>query len=217
MNIKNILSGNAHWQVNKHLSRIFGDLRAAVLLSDFIDSYLFFEEKGQLYERDGLLWFFETCEKTEEKTMLSYREQKKCISILEKHGVIKVGLYGQPAKLHFSICENKIWQLLNSSIAETANLELSKTQNYLYKEYKNKEYINQEKENFKFSQSTKKKDKNLNEQENNSTLLNALPKEEKSCEKKEEKTKDKVNCQKEIIIPKKENKRAKKRKCRDFR
>jgi hypothetical protein len=216
MNIKNVLSGGAHWQVNKHLSRIFGDLRAAVLLSDFIDSYLFFEEKGQLYERDGLLWFFETSEKTEEKTMLSYREQKKCIAILEKHGVIKVGLYGQPAKLHFSICEDKIWQLLNSSIDENAILELSKSQNYLYKEYKHKEYINQEKENLKFSQSTKKKDDYLEKKENNSTLLDALPKEEKSCEKKEEKTKDRVNYQKEIISPKKENKRVKKESAETF-
>ena len=157
MNIKNILSGNAHWQVNKHLSRIFGDLRASVLLSDFIDSYLFFEEKRQLYARDGLLWFFETSEKTEEKTMLSYREQKKCISILEKHGVIKVGLYGQPAKLHFSICEDKIWQLLNSSIAETANLELSKTQNYLYKEYNIKNILIKKRKILNFPNPQKKK------------------------------------------------------------
>ena len=62
---------------------------------------------------------------------------------------------------------------------------MSKSQNYLYKEYKHKEYINQEKENLKFSQSTEKKDENLNEQENNLSFPNALPKEEKNCEKKE--------------------------------
>ena len=53
-------------------------------------------------------------------------------------------------------------------------------------------------------------EENLNEQENNLSFPDAFSKEEKSCEKKEEKTKDKVNNSNEIISPKKENKRAKK-------
>lgn len=144
MNIKNILSSNAHWQVNKHLSKIFGDLRASVLLSDLIDSYIFFDEKSQLIEYNNNMYFFQTSDKMQERTMLSYKEQKTCISILEKHEVIKTKVMGVPAKLHFTISENKIWSLLNSSIDEKSKLELTKGQNILYKELNNKELNNKE-------------------------------------------------------------------------
>lgn len=116
MNIKNVLSTNAHWQVNKHLSRVFGDLRAAVLLSELIDCYLFFEKENKLEEYNGDMYFYETSEKMEEKTTLSYREQKTVISISEKAEVIKTKRMGTPAKLYFSVCEDnllKISKILN--------------------------------------------------------------------------------------------------------
>lgn len=128
MNIKNVLSTNAHWQVNKHLSRVFGDLRAAVLLSELIDCYLFFANENKLTEYNGDMYFYETSEKMEDKTTLSYREQKTVISILENTGVIKTKRMGTPAKLYFSVCEDKIWELLKSNFDKNANQELTKTQ-----------------------------------------------------------------------------------------
>lgn len=126
MKIKSIISQTAFWQVNKQIASIVG-LDAALLLTELVDRHTMHEH--QLIERDGLFYFFATSDDIQKETTLSYRNQKNAIESLEKHRVIFTKLMGTPAKLHFSICENKIWQMLNTSFSETIKLDLSKREN----------------------------------------------------------------------------------------
>lgn len=128
MSLKHILGQNSHWQVNKKLAKEVG-VEAALLLSEFIDCHDFYEKKGQLIDFENELYFYETSEKIEENTTLGYKTQKSCISILVQKGLIKIKLKGLPAKLHFTICEDNIWNLFKTSIAEKVKLVLPKGEN----------------------------------------------------------------------------------------
>ena len=135
MALKNILGQNAFWMVNKSLCKVVG-IEAALLLSDFIDKYSYYEGHEQLFNFDNELYFYCTSNQILESTTLTYRLQKKCIQILEKKELIKIKLTGIPAKLHFTICENKVCEIVNISINKNAKLDSTKTQTK--KEYNNK-------------------------------------------------------------------------------
>jgi hypothetical protein len=128
MNIKNLLGQNSHWQVNKELARKIG-IEPALLLSEIIDSYDYFKERNELVKYDGVLYYFQTSEKIQEKTSLSYKKQKSCIDVLLKHGFIKTTLKGIPAKLHFSVCEDKILHFFNLRIDKGEGAVLPKGKN----------------------------------------------------------------------------------------
>ena len=142
MKIKSVLSQSAFWQINKSLAQKVG-LESALLLSDLIDRESYFEGRGMLIDINGEGYFFVTSKQISDATTLSYRKQKKCITTLEDEGMIKTFLRGVPAKLHFTICESKIWQSVNTSISETLKLDLAKTQ---YKSERNAKTINNNKE-----------------------------------------------------------------------
>jgi len=142
MKIKSVLSQGAFWQINKSLAQKVG-LESALLLSDLIDRESYFEGRDMLIDINGEGYFFVTSKQISDATTLSYRKQKKCITTLEEQGMIKTFLRGVPAKLHFTICESKIWQSVNTSISETLKLDLAKTQ---YKSERNANSINNNKE-----------------------------------------------------------------------
>jgi hypothetical protein len=142
MKIKSVLSQGAFWQINKSLAQKVG-LESALLLSDLIDRESYFEGRDMLIDINGEGYFFVTSKQISDATTLSYRKQKKCIAVLEDEGMIKTFLRGVPAKLHFTICESKIWQSVNTSISETLKLDLAKTQN---KSERNAKTINNNKE-----------------------------------------------------------------------
>lgn len=129
--IKVTLAQGAFWQINKHIARCLKSANAALLLHELIDKYAYHETKGELLEREGYFCFFHTAESIEENTALTYREQKTAIKVLESFGLIKTVLMGVPAKLHFTICENKIYEMCNTSIAESAILDLRKAQYWI--------------------------------------------------------------------------------------
>ena len=120
MKIKAVLSQGSFWQVNKHLTQHLGSIESSLLLSDLIDKHSYTDNKIEL---EGRLWFFSTAKQIEEATTLTYRIQKKCIKNLEAHGLIESRLMGVPAKLHFTICEESIWNMLQASIDKNAILE----------------------------------------------------------------------------------------------
>lgn len=97
-------------------------MEASLLLSDLCDKFEYFSNRDQLIEFAGDEYFYNTVDDIEESTTLWYKVQKRCIKELEKHWLIKTKLMWVPAKLHFTICENKIMQFVNSSFTETANL-----------------------------------------------------------------------------------------------
>ena len=142
MKIKSVLSQGAFWQINKSLAQKVG-LEAALLLSDLIDRESYFDSRDMLININGEKYFFVTSKQISDATTLSYRKQKSSITTLENEGMIKTFLRGVPAKLHFTICESKIWQSVNTSISETIKLDLAETQN---KNERNAKTINNNKE-----------------------------------------------------------------------
>lgn len=115
--IKNILSQNSFWIVNKGIAREIG-LEAALLLSDLVTKSEYFEANNLL--EDG--YFFNTSENIEQDTTLTYHKQKTALKLLEGLGLIEISLVGVPAKLHFKIFENKILNFLNTGIQKSSIL-----------------------------------------------------------------------------------------------
>lgn len=116
-----LLAQGQWWNVNKQIAKLVG-IEAALLLSELVGKYLYHKENSQTVSRNGLEFFFYTSDDIEEGTTLSYTLQKKNIKILEKVGFIRTCLMGIPAKLHFSINENKISEFLKTGIEKNSKL-----------------------------------------------------------------------------------------------
>ncbi len=109
--MRNILSQNAFWIVNKEMAKKVG-LDAALLLSDLVTKQEYFIEE----------WFFNTADNIKEDTTLSYYQQKKEIKILVDKGFIETKLVGVPPRLNFKILENQILSFLNIDIRKTEDI-----------------------------------------------------------------------------------------------
>ena len=116
-----LLAQGQWWNVNKQMAKSVG-IEAALLLSELIGKYLYHKENSQIVSKGGLEYFFYTSDDIEKQTTLSYTLQKKNIKILEKAGFIKTCLMGIPAKLHFTIDENKISEFLKTGIEKNSKL-----------------------------------------------------------------------------------------------
>jgi hypothetical protein len=124
--IKNVLSSNAHWCVNKRIVKEVG-CESSLLLTFLIDKMNIHEK--ELIAFDNGLYFYATSKNIEDDIFIKYKVQKTCIDKLVKCRLIKTKLMGVPAKLHFSICENNIILLMNSSIDEKVKQECTKGEN----------------------------------------------------------------------------------------
>jgi len=113
--LKTFFSQNAHWVVNKELVRLVGGLEEAVLFTDFVDKYTFYETRDELIEIEGSLYFFATASQIEDTTLLSYHRQTQCINKLKLLGVIDTKTFGMPAKKYFTVCENALHSLFGNS------------------------------------------------------------------------------------------------------
>ena len=138
--IKQFLSQNSHWQINKTLAKEIG-LDATLILTDLVDKKIYFDNRDELLDGE---WFFNTTENIEENTTLSYYKQKKALKILEEYGFIEIKLMTIPAKQHFKINESEILNYFNTSFKETSKLDVEKLKN---KSSKNSKRINKNKIN----------------------------------------------------------------------
>ena len=137
IDLKPFLGQNAHWQVNKKIASMVG-IEAALFLSYLIDKDGFFSKSYVVIGEDE--YFFLYSEDIEVETTLSYKVQKKCISILESEGMIKTKLMGIPRKLYFALCKLHIFQKVTYINAERSTIEMPKSE-LIYKEQNNKESI----------------------------------------------------------------------------
>jgi len=126
--IKNCLTQDAFWQINKRLVIELG-IESAVVLTDLIEKYYNFQGRSATLFRNDRHWFFYTSTSIEETFSIGYRVQKRILADLTARGLIMTKLFGSPAKLHITICEKPIALMLNSSFAKTAKLDLPKQQN----------------------------------------------------------------------------------------
>jgi len=143
MEIKNVLSQNAFWQINKKIAKTVG-INAALLLSDLVDKQSYLSSKDEIGE-DG--FFYSTAKQIEESTTLSYKQQKTAIEILESHNMIETQVKGVPAKRHFLIIEEEIWNCLNGKTRSALKEDLDVTKGETINNTSNN--TDQEKENIK--------------------------------------------------------------------
>jgi hypothetical protein len=132
--------------VNKSLAKHLGCIESALLLAYLIDKDDYHATRDERVLFEDEYYFFATSESIEEATTLSYRKQKKCLKILQSHGFIDQVLIGVPAKLHFTIRQNKILRNVTSSISETQKLDLAKREDLSRKEDKEKKQKKEEEE-----------------------------------------------------------------------
>lgn len=85
--------------LNRPLAHAVG-LMETVVYSALIAKWQYYSDRGKL-DPDG--WFYSTIADLEESTSLSDKQQKRCITVLEKRGLIKCSPRGMPAKRSFYI------------------------------------------------------------------------------------------------------------------
>ena len=129
MTILNLLRADGSIVVNKALARNIG-LHEAILYSELISKFFYFQERQQLTE-DG--YFFNTVENLEHDTCLSKYQQAKAIDKLTSLGLIQCSVRGLPARRYFKVVEDEQLILsflsekyLTSSSEETRQLEVKK-------------------------------------------------------------------------------------------
>lgn len=146
--VNKILGLSSFWIVNKAIAKHLKCNDSALLLSDLVDRFNYFQGKGEV--KDG--YFYYTSESIENNINITYHKQKKCIQILKKNGFIDTKVYGIPAKLHFKINENKILKFLNTGIEKIQKQDVEN-----FETNNNREVIREIiKENNTYSKSFKK-------------------------------------------------------------
>lgn len=88
--------------LNRPLAHAVG-LMETVVYSALIAKWQYYSDRDKL-DQDG--WFYSTIADLEESTSLSDKQQKRCITVLEKRGLIKCSPRGMPAKRSFYIIDD---------------------------------------------------------------------------------------------------------------
>lgn len=124
MNLQKILWAEAHWNINKAVAQKVW-LEWALLLAHLISFSNYFWKKWKLVKTKYWDWFFSQTEKQlEEQTFISRRWQDKAIKILKENWFIEQVLAWNPAKKHFRILSENIFNFLVNS----ENLEEEKNE-----------------------------------------------------------------------------------------
>jgi hypothetical protein len=120
MSLKNVLSQSSFWIINKQLVYRLQSIEAALFLSNLIDKYEYHSNRNELLfvDEDEEYYFYAKSEDIEKATTLSYKVQRRIIKLLESNCLIKTIKKGVPPKIHFSINEDAIWEILNSPESE---------------------------------------------------------------------------------------------------
>jgi len=108
--------------VNKKLARGIG-INPAILYSELIAKYLYFQKRGEL---DSEGFFFNTIENLKKDTCLSKFQQKESIDKLRKLKLIDYKVKGIPAKRYFKILtDDKTLKTLNRLFLKDSGPETS--------------------------------------------------------------------------------------------
>lgn len=129
MKAYNILSQDAFWRVNKNVTKVIGDARGSMLLSYLVDKQRYHANTNSLINSEGEEWFYATTETVQDELCLTYRQQKTLIKRLVEVGAIATKVMGLPAKTHYSLDDNRICEMVNTSIDKNAKLYFTKAQN----------------------------------------------------------------------------------------
>lgn len=106
--IKNTLSTNSFWMVNKALAKYFGDNDCALFLADLLSKHRYFESTDQL--DDG--FFFNTQDNIYDDTNIPHKRQLQYVKKLEALKIIATKKAGLPAKTYYKIDFEAIEEIL---------------------------------------------------------------------------------------------------------
>jgi hypothetical protein len=116
MKLKKLLGSQAYWTINKQLAKTIG-LKATLLLQHLIDlEDSFFNGT----------YFYQQADRLSKDLGLSLFQIRNAKKVLIKYDLIEVVLRGVPAKDHFKLHEDKIFNLLTSTCEESETLEIKK-------------------------------------------------------------------------------------------
>jgi hypothetical protein len=125
MKLKKLLGSQAYWTINKQLAKTIG-LKATLLLQHLIDlDDSFFNGTS----------FYQQADRLSDDLGLSLFQIRNAKKTLIENDLIEVVKRGVPAKDHFKLHEDKIFNLLTSTGEESETLEVKKVND------KNKESI----------------------------------------------------------------------------
>lgn len=110
--IRNILSQDAHWLINKAIAKKVG-LTAALLLSDLISKRDYFLKRGEL-EADGS--FFNTANNLEHDLGLTDYGRRDAQKALIDNGYITVEKRGMPPRNYFTVNDDVILESLSAPV-----------------------------------------------------------------------------------------------------
>jgi len=155
--VKNVLSSNSFWVLNKALVSHLKSLETAAFISVLADKYIYHESRNELVEYKSDQYFYATSSYIEQATFISYKRQRGIIKLLEADGIIKTKRMGVPAKLYFTICQKRLLQIVNSVCAQREEPVMPKGKN-IYKEHNtnNTKTNNKDNKGFVFKNELKK-------------------------------------------------------------
>lgn len=111
---------------SRPLAHFLKSLNASVLLSELAQRRKYHSSRNELISDDryGDGWFYMTCEKVEERTYLSRKEQDSALKVLIDNDLIEQKNFGVPAKRHFRLKDDKILAIYGLS-KNHSNLPIS--------------------------------------------------------------------------------------------
>lgn len=111
---------------NREVARTLGSHQAAIILQELIDRYTYHTEKHDheplIYK--GVIWWYETIEKLEERTCIKRKGQDAAIKILEKNGLILKIQKGCPPKRYFYLHQENILKLYSGCAPASGKLNI---------------------------------------------------------------------------------------------
>lgn len=100
--------------------RVFAEIADSVTAGLMLSQIFYWSQRA----KDG--WFYKTQEEWHAETCLSRTEQETARKKLRKLGLIEEARRGVPAKVHFKLDESKLYDILQSSMQESCNLDSGK-------------------------------------------------------------------------------------------
>lgn len=103
-----MFSSKAYFPVNKRLVQYYGP-EVAVFLTNLIDKYIYFENKGLIEEED---WFFIIHKHQMEQTGLTISKIRTCKAVLKEDRILKTKYAGVPPKEWYKINHKHLFDLI---------------------------------------------------------------------------------------------------------
>lgn len=105
--LRNVLTPNGYWMLNKKLYREFG-FAPAIIIPRLVDLDIYFKTKFEDSSKEYDGWFYQTSIQLQDELNIGKKAQRAAIKLLEEKGIISTRVVGIPATKYFFIHYDKI-------------------------------------------------------------------------------------------------------------